>query len=88
MKHKEIETYVRLKYFPAYATTGYLESLPSPVVKKLYDNVFKGVEAADVQPAASGVSIYALAILMSDPPWKVSIEEKLIKYLSEYEQRD
>jgi hypothetical protein len=86
MKHKEIETYVRLKYFPAYATTGYLESLPSPVVKKLYDNVFKGVDTGETTIA--GISIYALVILMSDPPWKVSIEERLIKYLSEYEQRD
>jgi len=81
MKNTELETYIKLKYFPYKATQEYIDSLPAGVPRRLYNELF---EYGNPFNEARGISMMMLMNRLSMPTWEYDVNRLLMEILVEY----
>lgn len=73
----ELETYVKLKYYPPKGTNEYLNSLPPAIPYKLYEKLFADGEIDELVEAR-------LLHILSNPLWKTLVWKNLEAILIDY----
>jgi hypothetical protein len=79
--NKEIETYVKLKYFPIKGDYDYLlQNIPAEVIKKLYDSIYTARHDRPSTP----ITYICISNLMFIDAWKNVLDKRLMQFLIEY----
>ena len=86
MKNTELETFVKLKYFPHKGTKEYLHSLPLCVARDLYYEIYE----TDWREELESIMERRLLFILSsgvDQHWNEQVIKILTKLLIEYEKQ-